>query len=74
MPALRSKYTTVSRKAKPVTKRTVVAADPDPRPIQPLLELSPRDQLTVAKALLTPPRPNARLRAAAKRYLRYIGK
>jgi len=79
MPALRSKYATVSRKAKPVAKRkpaiaSKVAAAPNLRPIQHLLVLSPRDQLTVAQALLTPPRPNAKLRAAAKRYLQYIGK
>jgi len=77
--ALSSKHTTVSRKAKPVAKRKPaidngVAADADLWPIQHLLVLSPRDQLTVAKALLTRHRPNAKLRVAAKRYLQSIGK
>jgi uncharacterized protein (DUF1778 family) len=37
-----------------------------------VVRLSARDSLQFAKALLAPPKPNARLRAAARRYRRII--
>ena len=36
------------------------------------LRLNTRDSLQFAKALLAPPKPNARLRAAARRYRRVV--
>jgi uncharacterized protein (DUF1778 family) len=37
-----------------------------------VLRLSGRDSLLFAKALLAPPKPNVRLRAAARRYHRIV--
>jgi uncharacterized protein (DUF1778 family) len=37
-----------------------------------VLQINARDSLRFAKALLAPPKPNARLRAAARRYRRIV--
>ena len=37
-----------------------------------ILRLNKRDSLRFAKALLSPPKPNARIRAAARRYRRVV--